>query len=198
MANKALVLGAATVGGVMVYSGLAGVNVLDVLSGNASLKDANPKGGPGLPANLRSLLGGKAAPDAQSLVPLGKLGSVAGLTPEQIINSQVIPIAQKHGIKVTASSVKEANGRHGATITGGRSDHQGPPNERWAADMSNGQSPTPQMQALADELAQVFRINWDGAGAASAQWGGMRFQLIYRTMIGGNHFNHVHFGVAVK
>ena len=65
----------------------------------------------------------------------------------------------------------------------------------WAADMSNGGSPTPQMDRLARALAQEFRIPWSGSGAVSSTTGRYRFQLIYRSNVGGNHFNHVHFGV---
>jgi hypothetical protein len=88
-----------------------------------------------------------------------------------------------------------ANAAHGPTNTGNRSDHQGPGNVAWAADISNGGSPTPEMDKLARSLAQRFGIPWSGAGLVNATHGGYRYQLIYRTMEGGNHFNHVHFGV---
>jgi hypothetical protein len=81
------------------------------------------------------------------------------------------------------------------TVTGGRSDHQGPPTVAWAADISNGGSPTPEMDRLARRLAQRFGIDWRGSGLVNAAHSGYRFQLIYRTYVGGNHFNHVHFGV---
>ena len=61
--------------------------------------------------------------------------------------------------------------------------------------MSNGTSPTPQMDALAKELARVFDIDWSGSGAVSATHKGRRFQLIYRSDVGGDHYNHVHFGI---
>lgn len=189
MASKALVLGAATIGGVMIYSGLAGVSAMDVLAGKASLKDADPTGGKGINAANR------ATRKAREL-----LGSptVSGLTPKQIIDREVIPLAQGRGIEITVESNDAANGRHGTTITGGHSDHQGPPDERWAADMSNGSQPTPQMDQLASELARKFKIKWDGSGIANATWGGYRYQLIYNCdgiACGGNHKNHVHFGV---
>jgi hypothetical protein len=34
-----------------------------------------------------------------------------------------------------------------------------------------------------------------GLRPREAAHGGYRYQLIYRTYEGGNHFNHVHFGV---
>jgi hypothetical protein len=51
------------------------------------------------------------------------------------------------------------------------------------------------MDALARSLAKRFDIPWSGAGLVNATHGGYRYQLIYRTNLGGNHFNHVHFGV---
>ena len=116
-------------------------------------------------------------------------------TPKHIIDQIVLPIAQQSGVHRTPAENDAANARHGPTNTGGRSDHQGPPNVAWAADMSNGSSPTPQMDALARNLAKRFDIPWSGAGLVNATHGGYRYQLIYRTNLGGNHYNHVHFGV---
>ena len=121
-------------------------------------------------------------------------GAIEG-TPEHIIDNIVLPIAQQCGINRTPAENDAANARHGATVTGGRSDHQGPGNVAWAADMSNGSSPTPEMDKLARRLAERFDIPWSGSGLVNATHGGYRYQLIYRTMTGGNHFNHVHFGV---
>ena len=121
-------------------------------------------------------------------------GPIEG-TPEHIIDNIVLPIAPKCGIHRTPAENDAANARHGATNTGGRSDHQGPGNVAWAADMSNGSSPTPEMDKLARALAQRFDIPWNGSGLVNAVHGGYRYQLIYRTMTGGNHYNHVHFGV---
>lgn len=119
-----------------------------------------------------------------------------GQTPAQIINHFVVPLARKNGIDVSPKSVAEANARHGPTVSGGRSDHQGPSANAWAADLSNGSAPTPQMDRLARSLATAFGIPWSGSGLVSKTLpGGYRVQLIYRTTQGGNHFNHVHFGI---
>lgn len=120
----------------------------------------------------------------------------AGLTAKQVIDRLVLPIAARSGIHLTAEQVTAANAVHGPTVTGGRSDHQGPPDVAWAADMSNGTT-TPQEDRLAQALADRFGIPWTGSGLVSATHGGYRFQLIYRTLEGGDHFNHVHFGVRV-
>lgn len=117
-------------------------------------------------------------------------------TPRQIINQIVIPIAREEGINITIESNDAANARHGPTIDGNTSDHQGPPDERWATDMSNGTSPTPQMDALFKRLANRFDIDIETSGGFfDATHDGFRFQIGYRTNIGGDHYNHVHFGV---
>jgi hypothetical protein len=121
-----------------------------------------------------------------------------GLTPKQIIDQIVIPMAVANGIHVTRASVEAANGRHGPTVDGNRSDHQGPPHVAWAADMSDNWTATngsPNMTRLAKALASRFNIDWPGKGLVSKQANGYRYQLIYLTTEGGNHFNHVHFGV---
>lgn len=120
-------------------------------------------------------------------------GAISG-SPKEIIDNIVLPMARAVGIQVTAESVKTANDAHGPTVDGGRSDHQGPPNQAWAADMSNGTT-TPEETQLAKDLAKRFNIPWTGSGLVSVIHGHYRYQLIYKTMEGGNHFNHVHFGV---
>jgi peptidoglycan hydrolase-like protein with peptidoglycan-binding domain len=116
-------------------------------------------------------------------------------TPKHIIDTVVLRIAQECGIHRSPAENDAANARHGTTVSGGRSDHQGPPAVAWAADISNGGSPTPEMDKLARSLAKRFNIAWPGFGLVNATHDGYRFQLIYRTSIGGNHYNHVHFGV---
>ena len=121
-------------------------------------------------------------------------GAIEG-TPKHIIDTIVLPIAQQCGINRTVAMNDAGNASHGTTNTGNRSDHQGPPDVAWAADISNGGNPTPEMDKLARSLAQRFGIPWTGSGLVNATHGGYRYQLIYRTTQGGNHFNHVHFGV---
>jgi len=94
----------------------------------------------------------------------GSLGALEG-APEQIVN-RVVAYAHDHGFPpVTADTVRSANAVHGATVSGGRSDHQGPPDFAWAADISNGGSPTPEEDALARTLATAFDLSWPGAGS---------------------------------
>ena len=99
-------------------------------------------------------------------------------TPGEIINTVVLPLARQNAINVTVASNNAANARHGPTSSGSRSDHQGPVDQASAADMSNGQSPTPQMDALARDLARRFGIPWTGSGLVSHNVPGYRMQLI--------------------
>lgn len=131
----------------------------------------------------------------------GSIGSsraiASGRSPKEIIDEVCVPLAQQHAMVTGASAeaIAAANARHGATVSGSRSDHQGPPTLAWAADMSNGSQPTRQMDGLAADLAKTFGIPWTGSGLVTKTSGAYRLQLIYRTSEGGNHFNHVHFGV---
>lgn len=123
-------------------------------------------------------------------------GPIEG-SPKDIIDNIVLPIAREAGINRTVAENDAANARHGPTVSGGTSDHQGPPNVRWAADMSNGGSPTPEMDALFKALAKRFDIDVSMSGGIfNATHDGYRFQIIYRCSdCGGDHRNHVHFGV---
>ncbi len=125
----------------------------------------------------------------------GGMGVLEG-TPEDIVN-QVVDYAHANGFpNVTRESVRAANAAHGPTVDGGTSDHQGPPNVRWAADISNGVT-TPEETALAWAIAKAFDAPWEGSGLITWEKGGYRFQLIYKTLEGGDHYDHVHFGCAV-
>ncbi|HEU4702724.1 MAG TPA: glycoside hydrolase domain-containing protein [Conexibacter sp.] len=118
-------------------------------------------------------------------------GPIEG-TPKHIVDAIVLPIAAACGIHVSPATIAVWNARHGPTSSGLRSDHQGPPDVAWAADLSNGSSPTPQMDELARRLAHRLDIPWNGAGVVNASHNGYRFQLIYRAP---DHYNHVHIGI---
>jgi 3D (Asp-Asp-Asp) domain-containing protein len=132
--------------------------------------------------------------DCASAAP-GSLGELTG-TPEAIING-VVEYAHANGFpNVTVETVRVANAAHSVqTTSGNTSDHKGPPDFAWAADISNGTSPTTEMDALAATIAGAFSIPWQGSGLVSAGNDEYRLQLIYRTCGGGDHWNHIHFGV---
>jgi 3D (Asp-Asp-Asp) domain-containing protein len=141
-------------------------------------------------SSTRSAVGGCGAPVAP-----GSLGELSG-TPEQIVN-RVVLYAHDHGFPtVTPASVRAANDTHSILTTSSNvSDHKGPPDVAWAADISNGHSPTPEEDQLARTLATTFQLTWPGAGLVSGGTAEYRIQLIYRTCGGGDHFTHVHLGV---
>lgn len=125
--------------------------------------------------------------------PAPGVGKMQG-SPGVIIN-RVIYDAQRHGFDDTPNGNDAANGRHGPTVNGGKSDHQGPKSVAWAVDLSNGSSPTKEMDAYARRLAKRFNLDWNGSGIVSGWKNGYRIQMLYRTNIGGNHYNHIHIGV---
>ena len=119
-----------------------------------------------------------------------------GLTPGQIVNRIAVESQGLGFPHMSAEYVRERNAAHGPTIHGTRSDHQGPPEWAWAADISNGSSPTPEMDRLARRIAKWLGVPWNGSGLVNHYLpNGYRVQLIYRTNLGGNHYNHVHVGI---
>lgn len=150
----------------------------------------------------RSFLSGAGA-DTVAAADCAPGGAIDG-SPKQIIDTVVLPLSRAVGVPRSVAENDAANERHGPTTSGGRSDHQGPPDEAWAADMSNGTSPTPEMDRLATALAERFGLrplDLRTTGVAGSRQessrtsGGYRIQLIYRSRLGGNHDNHVHLGV---
>jgi len=172
-------------GFVLVYSALKGLSLPDVFNGLTG-ESLSPKGGRG----GGNTTGGDVAANSPGS-DAAQASSTTGLGPKGFIDNVIIPLAQRRGIKIDSASVAAANARHGATITGGRSDHQGPPQTAWAADPSG----TPaQMDGLASDIAQLLGMEWDGSGVAEVTKDGVRYQMLYRTLVGGDHFTHVHIG----
>ena len=101
---------------------------------------------------------------------------------------RVIMYGKKLGLTVT--STKRSWGSPG-------SDHHVGQKRSFAVDLSNGTQPTPQMDRLAAIVATLLGSpGWKG-GVLTRQMGRCRFQLLYRTDVGGNHYNHVHFGCRI-
>lgn len=82
-----------------------------------------------------------------------------------------------------------------------RSDHYHGNTTAYAMDWSNGSRPTPQMDAAAKQVMARLGRSYDGVSELSTRVnvtaGGRQYrvQVIYRSMTGGNHFNHIHVGV---
>ena len=96
---------------------------------------------------------------------------------------RAIAIARRNGLTVT--SLKRSSGNPG-------SDHHTSQPQSYAADLSNGSSPTPEMDRTARQLAAALgRPGWTGGEILNVSGNGLRVQLIWRT---SGHFNHVHIG----
>jgi hypothetical protein len=193
--------------------------------GAMALANANPDMSPGTIATLVEASGQPGSfydahrPQAEQIIAAwvrgkgfdaGSLPDVpadARLTPKEVIDRYVLPIARRVGVPVTADSVEAANAAHSELTTSGNvSDHKGPPDHAWAADMSDkwdSASGSPNMTHLATVLAKVFKVpGWTGSGLVNNEHSvigacAYRLQLIYLTNDGGNHFNHVHFGIRL-
>jgi hypothetical protein len=97
-----------------------------------------------------------------------------------------------HGLK----AVSEKRDRK-ATASGGVSDHWTGSKNSYAYDLSNGSAPTKEMDAAAIEIAARLGMRYDAKRplVLTRTINGYRVQVLYRTNVGGNHFNHIHVGV---
>lgn len=102
---------------------------------------------------------------------------------------RAIRIATGNGLTVTSTK---------RDILSSGSDHHVSQKTAFAADLSNGSSPTPEMDRTARAIAGALgHPGWRG-GVLTTSQGPARAQLLWRTTVGGNHFNHVHFGVRIS
>lgn len=99
-----------------------------------------------------------------------------------------IRVGTANGLVVT--SLKRSSGSSG-------SDHHVSQRLAFAADMSNGTRPTPQMLRTAQQIAAAMGYRWPANGyiQTATTSRGYRAQLIYNSSVVPNHRNHVHFGV---
>lgn len=121
--------------------------------------------------------------DTTGFVPGGGWGGSKNLA------TDLAKIGEKLGLKVT--SEKRATKLSASGIP---SDHWTGSKNSYAYDLSNGTT-TPQEDRSASAIAAALGVpNWKG-GVLNVTKGGYRYQVLYKTMVGGNHFNHVHVGV---
>lgn len=98
-----------------------------------------------------------------------------------------------NGLKVWSEKRDRKN-----TASGGVSDHWTGSKTSYAYDLSNGDRPTKEMDQTAKALLAQFGQSWDGKSPIvfnTTTDDGYRVQILYRTNVGGNHYNHVHIGV---
>lgn len=143
-------------------------------------------------------MGQLSTPGAKPAIPVGRPAPAKTglLTPgggwggSKNLAHSMAAIGLKNGLHV----ISEKRDRK-STASGGVSDHWTGSKTSYAYDISNGTSPTPQMDRTAAQIAARLGVkNWKG-GVLNVNRGGYRYQLLYRTNVGGNHYNHVHVGV---
>jgi hypothetical protein len=153
-------------------------------------------------------LGLEAAPAAQAAPPARRMAAAAGKKGKDSEGGLAAPGGGWGGSYNIARSMMEIARGQGLSVmsekretkmtaSGGVSDHWQGSKDAYAYDLSNGQSPTPEMDETARRLARLLGVNYDGKSelVLTKTIGGYRYQILYRTSVGGNHFNHVHVGV---
>lgn len=137
-----------------------------------------------------------AGPDAvdSSGVDIGSgafaAGAPSGGSPKRVVDTVVLPIANEIGVRRTVAENDAANARHGPTASGNHSDHQGPPDKAWAADL-------PCTGATGDRLAAALakRFGFKGNGSGSfvrVVKQGYSVQILWKV---DGHYDHVHCGI---
>ncbi len=132
--------------------------------------------------------GGNAVPNVNggTLSPHGGWNGTQG--PVQDLVKTLGP-----GFSVTSAKRDRKN-----TLSGGVSDHWSGNKNAYANDIGWGSStPTAASDAAASKLVQSLGgpADWGkNGGVFNKTINGIRYQIIYRSNVGGNHFNHIHFG----
>lgn len=137
---------------------------------------------PGAPATTRGSYGVKT----DSLKPGGNFKG----TEDPII--ALAQLAHAEGLKTTSAKRNNTN-----PASGSRSDHDHGNTDATARDLSNGSAPTPQMDEAAVKIARALGNKTYKKGQRLEMVttiNGIRYQVIYRSNLGGNHFNHIHVG----
>jgi hypothetical protein len=115
------------------------------------------------------------------------------------VGIQLSRMALKQGLTSVSEKRDTVN-----TASGGVSDHYTGNKDSYAWDMSNGGAPTPQMDRAAMLIAKKLGAGkqWRAQGRAGVlnvtkkvEGRTYRFQMLYRTDVGGNHYNHIHLGI---
>jgi hypothetical protein len=102
-------------------------------------------------------------------------------------------IAKKHGLVVTSEKRNTQS-----TASGGTSDHWSGNRSAYAYDLGwSSSTPVPAADRAASEIVRSLGgpANWGTKGGVfNTTLNGIRYQVLYRTNVGGNHFNHIHVG----
>jgi hypothetical protein len=97
-------------------------------------------------------------------------------------------VGREHGL--TATSEKRDRK---TTASGGVSDHWTGSKDAYAYDLGGSVS---SMDRAAMAIARRLGVKYNGRGplVLTKTIGGIRYQVLYRTDVGGNHFDHIHVG----
>ncbi|MGI8727337.1 MAG: lytic transglycosylase domain-containing protein [Solirubrobacterales bacterium] len=98
-------------------------------------------------------------------------------------------LARRYGCDFTSAKRSTQS-----TASGGTSDHWIGSTTAYAYDISDSTCSREKLDQFARELAVVFRLPGH-EGVVSATRGTYRVQLLWKTYVGGDHFNHVHIGI---
>jgi hypothetical protein len=133
----------------------------------------------------------KGTPSTPKVQP-GKLSPGGGWGGSYSIAKALADIAQGFGLAATSEKRDRRN-----TASGNPSDHWVGSKQSYAFDLSNGDSPTPEMDAAAVAVARKLGVKYDGKSelVLTVKVNGYRVQVLYRTQVGGDHTNHMHVGV---
>lgn len=193
-----------SVGAILLIAGKRGQSIGDVLRG--ALAPDTPQT-PGEDAALQAKLtdpvtqavggvvGGALSATGQDAAGLFAPGG--GWGGAQAVVNIAMAIGKRNHLHVISTKRATRN-----TASGGVSDHYVGCKKCFAADQSNGGNPTPEMDQTAREIADTFHLPWSGSGVVNGEFKApngqtYRVQMLYRTNVGGNHYNHVHFGARL-
>ena len=103
-------------------------------------------------------------------------------------------IAKRHGLSISSSKRDRQS-----TASGGVSDHWSGSTSSYAVDLAwGGERPTDSSDRAASEIVAALGgpRDWGRTGGNFVVTrNGLRWQVIYRSDVGGNHWNHIHVGV---
>lgn len=122
-----------------------------------------------------------------ALTPHGEWAGTAG--PVKALTELATPF----GLKVTSAKRSRRN-----TLSGGVSDHWEGNRTGYAHDIGwGGSRPTAQSDKAASAIVAALGgpANWGKTGGVfNITRNGIRYQVLYRTNVGGDHYNHIHLG----
>lgn len=159
------------------------------VEGDVSITQGADEVLPGLKGAPRPARGRQGATRGRKgvLQPRGRYAGTAGP-----MNALYEELARPLGLKATSRKRYNTN-----PASGSRSDHDYGNKDAYAIDMSDGSAPTPAMDEAAYRFAKRLGVKGYRKGQkleATVNVRGVRYQLLYRTSTGGNHYNHLHVG----